>query len=212
MNDDAIYWGITIVCLVISIPAAFTMNDSLHKKHPELKPYAWGYYIGWMGTLSWSAIGILQFIAASNTYGSRSDTFAALGFVFLVAAIAHFFIIKRNKWAWIIGIILQLNPVLWIINGIYLKNRWTEMGGLPVAEVGNKFKKASFSTRVLLAGSGFWALVVLAFVFMFEPYGSYVSDSEWWQVVKIVVFPPVMAVAGYFLYSKVIKQESQQSE
>lgn len=212
MNDAAIYWGMTIVCLVISIPAAFTMNDSLHKKHPELKPYAWGYYIGWMGMLSWSAIGILQFIAASKTYGSRSDTFAVLGVVFLVAAIAHFFIIKRNKWAWVIGIILQLNPILWIINGIYLKNRWAEMGGLPVTGVGNKFKTASFSTRVLLAGSGFWALVVLAFVLMFEPYGSYVSDSEWWQVVKIVVFPPVVVVAGYFLYSKVIKQESQKSE
>lgn len=212
MNDDAIYWGIMIVCLVISTPTAFAMNDSLHKKYPELKPYTWGYYVGWMGMLGWSAIGILQLIAASNAYGGRSGTLVVLGVVSLVAAIAHFFIIRRNKWAWVIGIILQLNPVLWIINGIYLKNRWTEMGGLPAGEVGNKFKNASFSTRVLLAGSGFWALVVLAFVFMFEPYGSYVSNSEWWQVVKIVVFPPVVMVAGYFLYSKVIKQESQQSE
>ena len=53
--------------------------------------------------------------------------------------------------------------------------------------------------------------MVLAFVFMFEPYGSYVSDSEWWQVVKIIVFPPVVAVAGYFLYVKVIKQENRGS-
>ena len=212
MNDDEVYWGIAILCLAISIPAAFTMNDSLHKKHPELKPYAWGYYIGWMGMLSWSAIGILQFMAASKTYGSRSDTFAVLGVIFIVAAIAHFFIIKRNKWAWVIGIILQFNPILWIINGIYLKNRWDEMGGLPVAGIGNKFKKLSFSYRLLLAGSIFWALVVLAFVLMFEPYGSYVSGSEWWQVVKIVAFPPVVVVSGYFLYSKVINQESQQSE
>jgi len=205
MNDDAIYWGTMIICLLISVPAAFSMNDSLHKKYPEVKPYAWGYYIGCMGTLSWSAVGILQFIAASKTYGSRSDTFIALGIIFLISAVAHFFIIKRNKWAWIVGIIMQLNPILWIINGIYLKNRWAEMGGLPIEGVSRKFAKASFGNRALIAGSGFWALVVLAFVFMFEPYGRYVSDSEWWQVAKIIVFPPVVVAIGYFLYNKVIK-------
>lgn len=214
MIDDVtrwgtIYLGITIVCLAISIPAAFIMNASLHKKHPKLKPYAWGYFIGWTGMLSGSAFSILHFAAASETYGSRSDIFEVLGVLSLVTAIAHFFIIKRNKWAWVIGIILQVNPILWIINSIYLKNRWDEMGGLPVAEVCNKFKKASFNTRVLLAGPVFWALVVLAFVFIFEPYGRYVSDIEWWQVIKIIVFPPMVSVAGYFLYVKVIKQEQQ---
>ena len=212
MNDDAVFWAITIICLLISIPAAFTMNDSLHKKNPDLKPYAWGYYIGLMGALSGTSVGILQFVAASKTYGSRSDTLVLLGIFFLVTAVVHVFIIKRNKWAWIVGIILQLNPILWIINGIYLKNRWSEMDGLPIEAVTNKYSKSSFANRILLAGSAFWALVVLAFVFMFEPYGSYVSDSEWWQVVKIIVFPPVVAVAGYFLYVKVIKQENRGSE
>src|SRR5690606_34019681 len=75
MNDDAIFWGITIICLLISVPPSFSMNESLHKKLPDVKPFAWGYYIGLMGALSGTAVGILQFIAASNTYGSRSDTF-----------------------------------------------------------------------------------------------------------------------------------------
>jgi hypothetical protein len=209
INDDAIFWYITIICLLISVPAAFTMNESLHKEHPDVKPYAWGYYIGLMGSLSGTAVAILQFIAASKTYGNRSDTFILLGIFFLVTAVVHIFIVKRNKWAWIVGIILQLNPILWIINGIYLKNRWAEMGGLPIGTMTNKFSKASFANRTLLAGSAFWTLVVLAFVFMFEPYGRYVSDSEWWQVIKIIVFPPVVSVAGYFLYVKVIKQEQR---
>ena len=212
MNDDAVFWAITIICLLISIPAAFTMNDSLHKKNPDLKPYAWGYYIGLMGALSGTSVGILQFVAASKTYGSRSDTLVLLGIFFLVTAVVHVFIIKRNKWAWIVGIILQLNPILWIINGIYLKNRWSEMSGLSIEAVAHKFSRSSFANRALFAGSAFWALVVLAFVFMFEPYGRYVSDSEWWQVVKIIVFPPVVLVAGYFLYVKVIKQENRDAE
>jgi len=212
MNDDAIYWGITIICLLISVPVAFSMNNALHKKHPDVKPYAWGYYIGLMGALSGTAVGILQFVAASRTYGSRSDTFVLLGIFFLVTAVVHVFIVKRNKWAWIIGIILQLNPILWIINGIYLKNRWSEMSCLPIEAVAHRFSGSSFANRALFAGSAFWALVVLAFVFMFEPYGRYVSDSEWWQVVKIIVFPPVVLVAGYFLYVKVIKQENRDAE
>ena len=212
MNDDAIFWGITIICLLISVPASFSMNESLHKKIPDVKPYAWGYYIGLIGALSGTAVGILQFVAASKTYGSRSDSFVLLGILFLVTAVVHFFIIKRNKWAWIVGIILQLNPILWIINGIYLKNRWSEMGGLPIETVTNKFSRSSFANRALLAGSAFWALVVLAFVFMFEPYGRYVSDSEWWQVIKIIVFPPVVSVAGYFLFVKVINQEKKGSD
>lgn len=210
MNYDAIYWVIIIACLLISIPVSFSMNDSLHKNHPEVKPYAWGYYIGWMGMLNSSAFSIVQFISASKTYGRNSDTFAVLGLILLIVAITHFFIIKRNKWAWVIGIAFQLNPILWIINGIYLKNRWTEMSGVPVAAVSKNIKKASLSLRVYMAGTGFWAIVVLTFIFTFEPYGSYVSNSEWWQIAKIIFFPPVVVSVGYFLYCKVIKQEIQE--
>jgi len=86
------------------------------------------------------------------------------------------------------------------------------MGGLPIEVVTTKYSKSSFANRVLLTGSVFWALVVLTFVFMFEPYGGYVSDTDWWQVVKIIVFPPVVAAAGHFLYVKFIKQENRSAE
>ena len=33
-------------------------------------------------------------------------------------------ILKFNKYAFLIATILSFNPLLWIINGIYLKNRW----------------------------------------------------------------------------------------
>lgn len=34
---------------------------------------------------------------------------------------------RRNRWAWLIAVIIQVNPIGWIVNGIYLKNRWAEM-------------------------------------------------------------------------------------
>ena len=33
-------------------------------------------------------------------------------------------ILKFNKYAFLVATVLTINPLLWIINGIYLKNRW----------------------------------------------------------------------------------------
>ena len=33
-------------------------------------------------------------------------------------------ILKLSKYAFLIATVISLNPLLWIINGIYLKNRW----------------------------------------------------------------------------------------
>jgi hypothetical protein len=135
MTEDGIFWGVTIVCMLISIPAAYSMDESLHKKHPNMKPYKWGYYIGWMGTLGGAPLAVLQFIAASKTYGSSAEIHVWLGVVLILGAIAHIFVLKRNKWVWIAAIILQLNPILWIVNGVYLKNRWSELSGIPLGAV-----------------------------------------------------------------------------
>lgn len=33
-------------------------------------------------------------------------------------------ILRMNRTAFLVGTVLSFNPLLWIINGIYLKNRW----------------------------------------------------------------------------------------
>ncbi len=160
-----------------------------------------------MGTLSFGAFSIHAFLAASKTYGSQYDMFIVWGTLFAISAVAHYFIIKRNKWAWIIGGILELNPVLWVTNYMYLKNRWGEMSSLRLTDTLSNVNKISFVSRVLIVGSIFWMLAALGFVFIFKPYGNYVSELEWWQVAKIIVLPIVVTVVGYFLYSKVIQQK-----
>ncbi|MFH2092566.1 MAG: hypothetical protein ABIJ31_09400, partial [Pseudomonadota bacterium] len=123
MIDDIFFINCTLIFLLswlIVTPVAFIMDKSLHKKKPDVKSYKWGYFVGWMGIL----VAGTDVILLSN----EVDAVVIVTICFFVI-ITHCFILFRNRWIWIIAIILQLNPILWIINGIYLRNRWIEMRG-----------------------------------------------------------------------------------
>ena len=47
-------------------------------------------------------------------------------------------VLMHNKYAFLIATILSLNPIVWIINGIYLKNRWSH----PKINNGKKYNEA----------------------------------------------------------------------
>jgi hypothetical protein len=42
----------------------------------------------------------------------------------VINTILNVMILKFNKYVFLIATILSINPIFWIINGIYLKNRW----------------------------------------------------------------------------------------
>tara|TARA_Y100001970_G_C14217723_1_gene850681 strand:- start:2265 stop:2540 length:276 start_codon:yes stop_codon:yes gene_type:complete len=42
----------------------------------------------------------------------------------VINTILNLMILKFNKYVFLISTILSTNPIIWIINGIYLKNRW----------------------------------------------------------------------------------------
>ena len=42
----------------------------------------------------------------------------------VINTILNVMILKFNKYVFLIATILSINPIIWIINGIYLKNRW----------------------------------------------------------------------------------------
>ena len=208
------YWIVLIMSTAIAVTLAISMNESLHKEFPHVKPYKWGYFTGWAGVIGGLAYSIVSFINAmkASPYGDQKPFLFFLSAYFVVAMAAHVFVIKRNRWGWVISIILQLNPLLWIINGIYLKNRWDEMSGgtSNIIEgfnrLGSFFGRLSLPLRSLIAGSVFWAIVVLAFVYMFNPYGTYIDKREQWQIIKIMIIPPALCVFGYYLFKTVAKQ------
>ena len=65
-------------------------------------------------------------------------------------------------------------------------------------------KQATPLQRLLIATSGFWTVCVLGYVFVFAPFGYRISEYEWFFVGKIISFPIVLLVAGYFLFFKFV--------
>ena len=200
---DTFHTVLTVICLVVSVAVAGDMNHSLENRDPNVTPYTWGYFIGLMGALSGFCFGLFYFISG---LALGADQVFVGGLYLLFVGAVHIFIVKRKRWAWILGTILQLNPILWIINGIYVSKRWQEMDRFSGPRIFDKLSRLPFIKRVFISGAVFWAAVVLAFVFMFEPYGRHIDDSELWQIIKIIIFPPAVAVAGYVLYAKVIRE------
>jgi len=53
--------------------------------------------------------------------------------------------------------------------------------------------------RALLAGSAFWLIAVVLFVLLFEPFGYYMRERDYWMVAKVVSFPIMLGFIGLFI-------------
>lgn len=79
--------------------------------------FRWWKIYGWLGLV----VGVPYSIVMGFSSHSLSGLF------FLLAILTGFisvFILQYNRAAFLWATILSLNPLLWIINGVYLKNRW----------------------------------------------------------------------------------------
>jgi hypothetical protein len=107
---------ILLACIYPSI----RLNQMFLRNSPKCQPFAWGYF----SSLAVITIGVSGAILGVWFY---SDDGAGLIIwsAFLIALGTLLY--KRNLWAWVVFTVLSLNPASWIINWIYLKNRWQEM-------------------------------------------------------------------------------------
>jgi hypothetical protein len=114
------------MCGIAIIPAIIIslIHEKKRNKRPEMvntKPYTWGYFTGWVGMIFGGEL------IAGCLYGLLvGEIFAVDLFIGGLLMALGYGIIKRNAIAWIISIIISFNPFGWVINGIYLKNRWSE--------------------------------------------------------------------------------------
>ena len=119
---------LTVVCLAFVAPiVGAVLLDRRHKRiRPQCCPFGWGYYNALVGFLAPFLIaGQLrtgQFLGADQT---------TLRLVLLLAVVIYFplaiLTLRRNRWGFVLLTVLSLNPILWIINTIYIKNRWAEL-------------------------------------------------------------------------------------
>ena len=105
-----------VLVLLGPIRLAGWLNKRLHVKQPNARPFMWGYWLG-LGCF------LAPVLMTAQTDGSIS--------FFLTAALLYVpigvFVILRHRWALIAITILSFNPIIWVANIFYIKNRWSEM-------------------------------------------------------------------------------------
>ncbi len=85
---------------------------------PNRFGFHWWTIWAWLGLIIGN--GYLITTYQNGGFSSEKVLFISL----LINTILMIMVLKYNKYAFLIATILSLNPLLWIINGIYLKNRW----------------------------------------------------------------------------------------
>ena len=76
--------------------------------------FTWWKVWGWIGLTLGNLTIFLRF---------QEEMMLAITLI-VICTILNVMILKLNKYVFLIATILSINPIIWIINGIYLKNRW----------------------------------------------------------------------------------------
>ena len=95
-----------------------TNEDNQNSVKQELG-FTWWNVWAWLGLILGNLMILAAFADIPNAMGM------VWGFI-IVNTILNILILRYNKYAFLIATILSLNPLYWIINGIYLKNRWCD--------------------------------------------------------------------------------------
>ena len=103
--------GTPILVVVAPILLAVALNRRFRRRHPDSRPYRWGYYFSIVSVVGGLLLGVILE--------------SVLVCVLVYAVLACFFAL-RHRWAWLALTILSFNPIVWIINGLYLRKRWAE--------------------------------------------------------------------------------------
>lgn len=91
------------------------MSESTTSDAPLELGFRWWTFSGWAHLIG----NTLLILANARDLGG-------LTFILLVANIAlGIWILKYSRIAFTIATVLTINPIFWIINGIYLRNRWS---------------------------------------------------------------------------------------
>lgn len=202
-------------CVALGLLAFFsvTLNRQMLAKHPSRRPYAWGYFLALL-TMAGGAVSIILGLMDYTRDGYLVYTGAG---TILLGALLY----RRNRWAWLLFVILQFNPGGWIINGTYLWRRWAEMGGRDAAPSESPSMRQFWTSispsrlaawwRTLNAPvrgwiflSGAWVLLVWTAVMIFEPFGSELYSEEYTKLFFIMCLP-LIGGGIKFAYDRVVK-------
>ncbi len=120
-----------IIIIISAILGVFLYTNKLNNKFqlqlPECKSFFWGYFMGVFNVSSSILFIVVSLSVTVNSDNPPLALFLFIAFVGLLGLVLGYLIIKRSKVALILFTVISLNPVFWIINFIYIKNRWDEL-------------------------------------------------------------------------------------
>lgn len=90
-----------------------------HKKNGEIG-FVWWHVWGWLGL----TLGNLQIVYFTSDHANLQLTLILINSIIMgfVVSIKKFG--QLGKLAFLTSTIYSLNPIIWLINGVYLKRRW----------------------------------------------------------------------------------------
>lgn len=127
---------ITIISVIIIFIISFMMAKSKNSKCQKQgeMPFVWGYFQGYVSIIAaLVALGVNLLFLAVGIFDGEMWAYTTYA---LIMGFLGYLVIKRNRWVFIIKTFLGGNLIIWIINGIYIYNRWHEMAAItPEIEV-----------------------------------------------------------------------------
>mgnify|MGYP007079515434 CR=1 FL=1 len=192
---------------ILSLILALWHGSIWENRHPEKLGFKWGYFVIYnslinniliFGFLLWAGID-------EGDIGLFLFGVAALG---TSAAIAYFSV-QRSRWALILSTILSINLLWMFINIFYLKNRWSEFrsetSSAASAQTVERLKALPRDMRVAIFTAIAWGVCVPSYVFLFEPYGSYMRDDDTFHMLGVIFLPTLIGLGLFLIYRKFVR-------
>ena len=119
---ELLMWGVIIGLTILNYFIAKKLNTNHKTLYPDHQDYKWGYFMGVGAMVFGTLYGLIYFfILISVSVGLQEIVILLASFI--IPVILGYYICKKSKQAIIWGTIISLNPIIWIINYFYIKNR-----------------------------------------------------------------------------------------
>ena len=119
---ELIIWGVIIGITILNYFIAKKLNTNHKTRYPDHQDYKWGYFMG-VGSMVYGTLYSLFYFFIFISVSVGLQDIVILLAIFLIPVILGYFVCKKSKQAIIWGTIFSINPVIWIINFFYIKNR-----------------------------------------------------------------------------------------
>lgn len=77
-----------------------------------------------VGFTWWTVWGWINLVTGSVMVLAMRPDSATMLLAMALNIFLSVMILRMNKYAFLVATILSANPILWVINGVYLKRRW----------------------------------------------------------------------------------------